>query len=200
MRKALTLILIVFLPSCASAPKHGVLDTLDPEHRQVVIVRKDQGVFVCSVSVWQKEDGRWRQVLRPMRGVAGRRGIAPSGEKREGDGRTPSGTFDLKLAFGYEPSLDTQLDYRQADEDDLWVDDAGSPQYNQWVKAPTEAQSFENMKRKERGRCDRIQYRSCGARVWQRDLPAHLARAQQPDGRVRRFIRAGCPADLEPFG
>ncbi len=56
------------------------------------------------------------------------------GEKREGDGRTPSGIFRLGLAFGRPASLKTGLHYRQATDDDYWVDDPASPRYNQWVR------------------------------------------------------------------
>ena len=58
-----------------------------------------------------------------MDAVIGRNGFAPPGEKCEGDGRTPSGLFRLKTAFGYPPSVPTQMPYRQSQEDDLWIDD-----------------------------------------------------------------------------
>ncbi|MBL8012591.1 MAG: L,D-transpeptidase family protein, partial [Candidatus Omnitrophica bacterium] len=99
------------------------------------------------VSAWEKRDGFWEQVFDPMPAVVGRKGMAPLGKKREGDGRTPSGIFDLKTAFGYAPELDTKLNYRQATSADLWIDDPKSPEYNQWVKAPTPAASYELMKR-----------------------------------------------------
>lgn len=79
--------------------------------------------------------------------VIGRNGLAPSGEKREGDSRTPSGTYALGTAFGYFPSVKTGLDYLQTGADDFWVDDASSDQYNQWVKGSPRANSFEKLKR-----------------------------------------------------
>ena len=82
-----------------------------------------------------------------MPAVIGRNGLADAGQKKEGDGKTPSGIYDLGTAFGYSPSVKTGLDYRQTGADDFWVDDAASAQYNQWVKGVVRANSFEKLKR-----------------------------------------------------
>jgi L,D-peptidoglycan transpeptidase YkuD (ErfK/YbiS/YcfS/YnhG family) len=79
--------------------------------------------------------------------MVGRNGFARPGQKREGDGRTPAGLFPLEFAFGYAPFITTKMPYRQATDDDLWVDDVNSTDYNQWVKrVQTTASSFEKMK------------------------------------------------------
>jgi len=39
------------------------------------------------------------------------------------------------------------MPYRQATEDDFWVDDVNSEEYNQWVKGKPRAASWEKMKR-----------------------------------------------------
>ena len=90
----------------------------------------------------------WSRLAGPLPAMVGRRGFARPGEKREGDGRTPSGLFPLEFAFGYAPTITTKMPYRQATDDDLWVDDVHAPDYNQWVKhGQTTASSFEKMKR-----------------------------------------------------
>lgn len=96
----------------------------------------------------ERQDGIWRQVFDPMKAVIGRNGFAPPGEKREGDGRTPSGQYRLGTAFGYAREISTKMPYRQALSDDLWVDDPKAPDYNRWVKqTETQAASYEKMKR-----------------------------------------------------
>jgi len=83
-----------------------------------------------------------------MDGVIGKKGFASPGEKREGDGRTPSGMFPLGTVFGYEPSFPTTMPYRQATDDDIWVDDVRADDYNRWFKrGTTKASSFEKMRR-----------------------------------------------------
>lgn len=146
--------LVSFLAGCASWPdkleNHYArkLTKLSLEHRQAIVVTPMEASDAV-VSAWEKKDGAWSQVFDPMPATVGRNGIAPSGKKREGDGRTPSGIYDLKLAFGYAASLETKLNYRQATVDDIWVDDVHSDQYNRWVNGSTNAASFEQMRRKD---------------------------------------------------
>lgn len=103
----------------------------------------------AKVSTWEFKDRNWQPVFGSMAATVGRNGIAPLNEKREGDGRTPSGTYALGPAFGYAPALDTKLVYRQATDNDFWVDDVESSQYNQWVTGKPNAASFEEMRRKD---------------------------------------------------
>jgi L,D-peptidoglycan transpeptidase YkuD (ErfK/YbiS/YcfS/YnhG family) len=96
----------------------------------------------------EKRNGRWQSPFAAMDGVIGRNGFAAPGEKREGDGRTPSGIFPLGTVFGYQPSFPTRMPYRQATVDDLWVDDVHADDYNRWVtRGTTKASSFEKMRR-----------------------------------------------------
>jgi L,D-peptidoglycan transpeptidase YkuD (ErfK/YbiS/YcfS/YnhG family) len=100
------------------------------------------------ISLWERKNGSWQSPFAPLDGVIGRKGFAPPGEKREGDGRTPAGIFRLGTVFGYEPSFPTRMPYRQATGDDLWIDDVQAVDYNRWVKrGATQATSFERMRR-----------------------------------------------------
>jgi L,D-peptidoglycan transpeptidase YkuD (ErfK/YbiS/YcfS/YnhG family) len=119
---------------------------------QVLVVRNTAPDLSGSASVQifalEKRNGRWEDIFAPMDGVIGRNGFAPPGEKREGDGRTPSGIFPLGTVFGYKPSFPTKMSYRQAGKDDLWVDDVNADDYNRWVtRETTKASSFEKMRR-----------------------------------------------------
>lgn len=71
----------------------------------------------------------------------GRAGV--SNAKREGDLKTPLGSFPLRWCY-YRPDLfptppDTALPLLSLAEDDGWCDDATHPLYNQPVKLPFEA-------------------------------------------------------------
>lgn len=91
--------------------------------------------------------GNWVPVTAAVSASVGRSGFARLGEKREGDGKTPSGVFALGTAFGYGESASVKMPYRQATEEDFWVDDAQSSAYNTWVKGLPVAVSFEKMRR-----------------------------------------------------
>lgn len=116
---------------------------------QLLLVRNTNPADVeVRVMALERRDGRWQMPFAPLEGVIGRKGFAPPGEKREGDGRTPSGIYPLGMVFGYAASFSTRMPYRQATPDDLWVDDVEAPDYNQWVKrGETKASSFERMRR-----------------------------------------------------
>ncbi|HYA14389.1 MAG TPA: L,D-transpeptidase family protein [Syntrophales bacterium] len=119
------------------------------ESSQIILVRNTNPAVVdVQVLALEKKNDRWQSPFAPMEGVIGRNGFAPPGEKREGDGRTPSGIFPLGTVFGYEPSFPTRMPYQQAVDDDVWVDDVNAADYNKWVKkGSTNASSFERMRR-----------------------------------------------------
>jgi L,D-peptidoglycan transpeptidase YkuD (ErfK/YbiS/YcfS/YnhG family) len=120
-------------------------DALDAAQALVVWPATGE-VFQARLTAWERGRGGWVGVFGPMPAVIGPKGFAPGGEKREGDGRTPSGTYRIGTAFGFEPAVDTKLDYRQTTADDFWVDDPASPQYNRWVHGNPDAKSFEKLR------------------------------------------------------
>lgn len=124
------------------------LDTLPPEVHQAVVVEAT-GKVTARASGWERNDSGWTQVINPAQAVIGREGLAPKGEKREGDGRTPSGTFTLRRAFGYEKGVPTGLDYRVVTEKDFWIDTPASPFYNQWVTGDIPEVSHEILRRQD---------------------------------------------------
>ncbi|MET0385112.1 MAG: DUF1287 domain-containing protein [Polyangiales bacterium] len=112
----------------------------------------------------------WRAEGGPQRVVIGRAGYgwgnglhgegAPAGRsgprKREGDGRSPAGAFELGAAYGYAPpgQPPLQLPYTQVDASHRCVDDPRSASYNQIVSTrdtthPQDWQSAEEMHRSD---------------------------------------------------
>jgi L,D-peptidoglycan transpeptidase YkuD (ErfK/YbiS/YcfS/YnhG family) len=78
--------------------------------------------------------GRWRRVFGPWEAEVGRSGFAPLGQKREGDGRTPSGTYGFGFFFGIDADDGFHFAYRRVlGPQIVWDDDSSSPLYNEWV-------------------------------------------------------------------
>ncbi len=115
---------------------------------QVIVVQAGEGVS-ATLSLWHEKDGQWGLAGGPWSAVIGKNGMAQSGQKKEGDGKTPAGLFSIAFAFGEAKQATTALPYRMASDQDIWVDDPASPLYNQWTQLPTTAHSFERMKRKD---------------------------------------------------
>jgi len=87
----------------------------------------------ATLTAYRLSGGRWRRVLGPWTARIGRNGFAPPGRKREGDGRTPSGTFGFGFFFGVLPNPGVRFRYRRSQPYDFWDDDPASPRYNEWV-------------------------------------------------------------------
>ena len=82
--------------------------------------------------------------------------VADPPQKVEGDSKAPAGVFRLGSAFGYDtyPPAGTSIPYRNITEDDYYVDDVESEDYNRWVRLDGNTEtpqqmwnSWEEMKR-----------------------------------------------------
>lgn len=119
---------------------------------QILLVKDNRFLFLTQTTIYvmEKQTDKWLTAFEPFDAVIGRNGFAPPGEKKEGDGKTPSGIYPLKLTFGYDESVETKMPYRQVLEDDIWVDDVNDNDYNRWTKqSKTRAASYEMMKRRD---------------------------------------------------
>jgi L,D-peptidoglycan transpeptidase YkuD (ErfK/YbiS/YcfS/YnhG family) len=100
---------------------------------QVVLV-KASGAS-ATIRACRRSGGRYVVDLGPYYGHVGKNGVSWS--KREGDLRTPAGTFPLRGGFGVNgnPGLRTGSWFR-VDSSDVWVDDSGSSLYNSHQHKP----------------------------------------------------------------
>lgn len=99
----------------------------------ITVTAASYGATQAELTAYQRAGGQWRRVLGPWTAWIGRNGMAPPGAKREGDGRTPSGTFGFGFFFGVDPDPGVRFPYRRIDAFDVWDDDPSSPLYNLWV-------------------------------------------------------------------
>jgi L,D-peptidoglycan transpeptidase YkuD (ErfK/YbiS/YcfS/YnhG family) len=142
----LILFILLTAEGCSSYTPRS-LEGLGPDIGQVIVVYPTKrSLDQANLNAWQRQQSGWHRVFFGS-AVIGKNGLAAAGEKREGDGKTPSGIYPIGPAFGYAPLIDTGLAYRQATDKDFWVDDARSMQYNKWVSGSPAATSFEKMKR-----------------------------------------------------
>jgi L,D-peptidoglycan transpeptidase YkuD (ErfK/YbiS/YcfS/YnhG family) len=118
----------------AAATRSPTGSTVAPAARQLITVSAaSDGATYATLTAYRRSAGHWRRVLGPWTARIGRGGFARPGLKREGDGRTPSGTFGFGFFFGVLPNPGVRFRYRQSQPYDFWDDDPGSPRYNEWV-------------------------------------------------------------------
>ena len=103
-------------------------------------VRAAQVVLVTSsgsratVRACRRTSNGYVRDLGPYYGHVGRNGVSWS--KREGDLRTPAGTFPLRGGFGARPDPGLPQGWFGVDASDVWVDDSASSLYNTHQRKP----------------------------------------------------------------
>lgn len=106
----------------------------------IVVTASGYGETTALLSAYQRSGDSWQQVFGPWSANLGYNGFAPPGAKREGDGRTPSGTFGIDFLFGVDPNPGVRYSYRLVTGPYLvWDDDPSSPLYNEWVDERSQA-------------------------------------------------------------
>ena len=107
-----------------------------PVVQQLITVKAaSYGTTYATLRAYRLSAGRWVQVYGPWTARVGYHGVARPGAKREGDGKTPSGSYGLSFFFGVQPNPGVYFPWRHAYSYDYWDDDPASPRYNQWVDA-----------------------------------------------------------------
>jgi L,D-peptidoglycan transpeptidase YkuD (ErfK/YbiS/YcfS/YnhG family) len=115
--------------------------------QQLIIVwqRPGDSLHHAWLTAWERKGTRWKKIRHSVRAAVGKNGIAAAGSKIEGDGKTPSGWYNLGRLFSYLSTVPTQLPVTQLTQADKWIDDPASPAYNQYVRGETTAASYENL-------------------------------------------------------
>jgi D-alanyl-D-alanine dipeptidase len=155
------------VPEPHAAPSIAELAPIPSEKTQLVtVVSEGWGEFRAELRRYARAPGEaWVAVDAPVAVVLGRNGYAwgrglhgsgaPTGRegpaKREGDGRSPAGVFELGSVYGYDTQWDElSLPYVQATDTLRCVDDPRSRYYNRIVSTEgveVDWQSAEHMRR-----------------------------------------------------
>ena len=100
----------------------------------ITVATDGYGTSYATLTAYERGASGWTQVFGPWTANVGRNGVAPSGEKREGDGRTPSGTYGFDFMFGVNPNPGVKFSFRAITGTNIvWDDDPSSANYNLWI-------------------------------------------------------------------
>ncbi len=141
-RALLTLTLVAvaagFLPAgharAARAGWTGLAST-GAVRQLITVTAASHSTTFAVLRAYRVSDGKRVRVFGPWTARVGYNGVAKPGTKREGDGRTPSGTFGISFFFGVQRNLGFSFSFRHAYTYDYWDDDPASARYNEWVNA-----------------------------------------------------------------
>lgn len=95
---------------------------------QIVLVEYKSG-SKATLSVHEKQDGKWVQLFETPAYV-GKNGIDKT---KEGDKRTPTGTFNLTTPFGIKADPGAQMPYTKVTKYHYWCGSSDSEYYNKLV-------------------------------------------------------------------
>ncbi|GLZ30970.1 hypothetical protein Lesp02_31590 [Lentzea sp. NBRC 105346] len=84
------------------------------------------------LSTWQRSGDQWTAVLGDVGAKVGPPGI--SATYGESSSATPAGVFSLASAFGRQADPGAGVAYRRVDDQDWWVSDVKSPDYNTYQR------------------------------------------------------------------
>lgn len=104
--------------------------------QQVIEVAASRyGTTYATLTAYRKTSTGWVRSLGPWTARIGRNGFAPPGKKREGDGRTPTGSYGFGSFFFGVNARPSGIRYawRHAYTYDVWDDDSSSARYNLWT-------------------------------------------------------------------
>ncbi len=99
----------------------------------IVVTAPGYGANTATLTAYDRTADGWQKAHGPYSARVGYNGFAPPDEKREGDGRTPSGVYGFDFLFGVSANPGVKFPYREITQSIVWVDDPKSPLYNQWV-------------------------------------------------------------------
>lgn len=129
-------------PPVTTAPAPDLLVTriggIGSAQQVIAVATNGYGTSAATVTAYERGASGWRQEFGPWFAYVGRNGVAPYGEKREGDGRTPSGVYGFDFMFGVEADPGTHYPYRRITGSNIvWDDDSNSANYNRWIDTNT---------------------------------------------------------------
>jgi L,D-peptidoglycan transpeptidase YkuD (ErfK/YbiS/YcfS/YnhG family) len=101
----------------------------------ITVTAPSRSATYAVLRAYRLSGGKRVLAFGPWTARVGYNGVARPGRKREGDGRTPSGSYGIGFFFGVQRRLAFSFPYRHAFSYDYWDDDPASARYNEWVNA-----------------------------------------------------------------
>jgi D-alanyl-D-alanine dipeptidase len=99
---------------------------------------------------YEGQDGNWKKIGSPIEVILGVNGM--TNQKREGDGKSPAGTFFLGTAFGHPDNAcyAKKIPFLEITEDLECVDDPNSCYYNQFINKSTQNRDWNSSEKMQK--------------------------------------------------
>jgi L,D-peptidoglycan transpeptidase YkuD (ErfK/YbiS/YcfS/YnhG family) len=129
------LLLALALSPTADAEPSACRSATGPGSQLITVESSSRTSTRATLRLWSREGRCWTPVAGPWTARVGRSGL--SGNRREGDGTTPTGTYSIgRTMYGIAPDPGVRYRYRRIVCGDYWVEDPSSPSYNRFQHVP----------------------------------------------------------------
>ena len=125
-----TLVMVCFVLFALLCGYNGLNECRAADTQIEVVAADTTGTLV----VYGTNNGKREELMR-TEAYVGKNGCDT--DKREGDGKTPVGVYEIRRGFGLNTPPAVSIDYTQLQGGEQWVDDVASARYNQWVTRDT---------------------------------------------------------------
>jgi L,D-peptidoglycan transpeptidase YkuD (ErfK/YbiS/YcfS/YnhG family) len=130
----LLLLALAFSPTADAEPS-ACRSATGPGSQLITVESSSRTSTRATLRLWSREGRCWTPVAGPWTARVGRSGL--SGNRREGDGTTPTGTYSIgRTMYGIAPDPGVRYRYRRIVCGDYWVEDPSSPSYNRFQHVP----------------------------------------------------------------
>jgi L,D-peptidoglycan transpeptidase YkuD (ErfK/YbiS/YcfS/YnhG family) len=130
----LLLLALTFSPTADAEPS-ACRPATGPGSQLITVESSSRTSTRATLRLWSREGRCWTPVAGPWTARVGRSGL--SGNRREGDGTTPIGTYSIgRTMYGIAPDPGVRYRYRRIVCGDYWVEDPSSPSYNRFQHVP----------------------------------------------------------------
>jgi L,D-peptidoglycan transpeptidase YkuD (ErfK/YbiS/YcfS/YnhG family) len=128
---------LIFCLTALAGPAPAAARTTYPAgvRQLITVTAASHSATFATFGAYRITHGHAVEVFGPWTARVGYNGIARPGKKREGDGRTPSGSYGFSFFFGVRHDDGFFFPFRHAYRYDFWDDDPDSSLYNEWVNA-----------------------------------------------------------------
>lgn len=122
----------------------------------VVVISPEMNTTSATMTRYEKEADTYIAVSASIPVILGRSGLGwDQGRqplKREGDGRSPAGIFDITATFGEDPKSNSAMPYWFVDDTLICIDDVNDTQYNAMGRLDSRnpPKSYELMRRTDK--------------------------------------------------
>jgi L,D-peptidoglycan transpeptidase YkuD (ErfK/YbiS/YcfS/YnhG family) len=140
-----TIILVGLVSPVSTHATPAVLKEITDSKQVVLVSANSWQSTVGTVEVFERDKNSWLATQKPVQAILGYGGLVPGNNRKQGTGKTPTGTYAFTSAFGIKSDPGTKLDYVKVDKNDAWTYNPKFPStYNIFQTANKDWSSYGN--------------------------------------------------------